>query len=256
MWTVWDYVHLNGQFNIGEIFSIYYESILDTSGKGHLWFMYPLFGLLLGTPFLSKMLHHMNDKELKILWYVTLGFNFIDCILCTDLGINFRVTSWFMNGWPVYYIGGYYYRHVLSKQSALKWAILGLVCLTITVLGKIDVFTFLDRFEDATTFQPFYIIFCMSLFVLFNKAVKINSDKIGKVIVFISGYTYYIYMYHMRGIEYIVRKLSIETKSFGNWMIVLFGTFAVSLIASIVTKLCLKPVQKLLDKVIVIKDEA
>lgn len=248
IWTVWDYAHLTEEFNFIELLAIYYESIMETSASGNLWFMYPLFGMLLATPFLSKMLHHMNENELKMLWRIMLAFNIVSYLLCEDFGINFRITSWFMDGWLIYYVGGYYYRHVIINESKIKWAILGVGCFVLTVLGMRGFLPFIESFAYATDFQPLFTIFCFSLFMLFDKTISINSDKVGKVIVFLSGYTYYIYMYHMRSIELIVHKLGIESKSFGIWMIIVVGTFVVSLIVSIITKLCLKPIQNFMDK--------
>ena len=77
-WTIWDYVYVYREFNLPEILRIFYEAVMDTSADGHLWFMYPLFGLLLSTPFLSKMFHNMSDGELKILWRVAIGVNVVD----------------------------------------------------------------------------------------------------------------------------------------------------------------------------------
>lgn len=253
VWAVWDYAHTAETFNFLELLDIYYKQIMNSAANGHLWFMYPLFGMLLSTPFLSKMLHNMDEKELKILWRIAIIFNVIVYIVCIDNGMDFRVSDWFLGRWLIYYFAGYYYRHVISKESTIKWAILTIACFVLTVLGLQGKLTFLDSFVYATDFQPMFTVACIGIILLFDKAIKIKNDKVGKVIVFLSTNTFFIYMYHMRGIEYIVRKLSIINNNFGNWLLIVFGTFVVSLLASIVTKLCMKPVQKFLDKVWVVK---
>ena len=248
VWTVWDYVHLYNEFDFLEILKIYYESIVDKSADGHMWFMYPLFGMLLATPFLSKMLHAMDEKELKILWYVALGFNFFQYFLCYDFGFDFRFSYWFMDGWPTYYVGGYYYRHVIAKESKIKWLALGLIGYAITFLGAQGLLPFLDGFVGGTDNQMMLVIFCMASFMFWDKTFKIKEGKLAKVITILSKNTYMIYLYHMRGIEYAVRKLSITGCDLKSGLLVVFGAFIFSLIAAYVTNLCMKPVQKFVDK--------
>lgn len=253
-WTIWDYVHLNNSFNFGEIMSIYYESIMDTSADGHMWFMYPLFGLLLSTPFLSKMLHNMDDKELKLLWRVAIGFNFVCYYVCCDMGTSFRVLAWFADGWPIYYIGGYYYRHVVAKESVLKWALTGLLGFVVTIFGLQGMLPFLKGFIGATDIQPMFTLFCMGCLLFWDKAFKFINKKAGKVLYFLSKNTFLIYLYHMRGIEYAVRKFNIVEASVGSGFAVVFGAFGASLIAAFVTNLLMQPVLKFIDKIWKIKE--
>ena len=249
VWTVWDYIHINDSFNLLECLSLYLNAIIDTEANGHLWFMYPLFGLLLSTPFLSKMLHNMDEKELRILWYIALGFNFVCYYLCMDMGVGFRVLAWFLDGWPIYYIGGYYYRHVISKEKTIKWIILGALGFVVTILGSRGLLPLLKNFAGATDIQPMFTLFCIGCLMFWDKAINIKNEKVQKVIGFLSKNTFLIYMYHMRGIEYAVRKLSITEPSLLNGILVVAGSFTFSLIAAYITNLCLKPVQKLIDKV-------
>ena len=109
-WTVWDYLHEFDSFELMNVLRIYYEAVMGSAANGHLWFMYPLFGMLLSTPFLSKMLHNTDDRELKILWRVAIGFNIVAYILCGDFDVRFGVLGWFLDGWLIYYFAGYYYR--------------------------------------------------------------------------------------------------------------------------------------------------
>lgn len=249
VWGIWDYVHINGSFDILDFLSVYYEQVMNSACDSHLWFMYPLFGLLLATPFLSKMLHNMDEKELKILWYIGLGWNVISCYLTEDIGIKFRVLSWFLDGWTIYYFAGYYYRHVVSKQKKSIWFVLGIMAFALTNIAN---FTF-DRFVATTDVQPLFTIFCVACFMFFDKTFNIKSEKAQKVLIFLSKNTFLIYLYHMRGMEYAIRKLPIGEPSFISGLLVVLGTFAFSLIASIVTNLVMKPVQKFIDSKWIIK---
>lgn len=253
VWTVWDYVHLYDEFNFLEILGILYESVMNSSADGHLWFMYPLFGLLLSTPFLSKMLHNMSDGELKILWRVSIGINVVDYFLCYDMGIGFRVLGWIFNGWLIYYFAGYYYRRVVSKEPWLKWATLGLFGFVFTLKGMGGDLPFFKNFVGATDIQPMFTIFCMGYLVLWDKIFRIDNKIANNIILFLSKNTYMIYLFHMRGIEYATRKLHIVEYNVPNGILTVLGTFAVSLIAAFVANSLLKPVQKFIDKVWVVK---
>ena len=89
--------------------------------------------------------------------------------------------------------------------------------------------------------------------MFWDKAVKINNNIVAKVISFLSRNTYMIYLFHTRGIEYVVRKLSITDGSFVSGILVIIGAYLISLLLAFIANLCLKPIQKLLDKVWVVK---
>lgn len=242
-WSLWDYLHSGETFNILEFLSSLYIKIMDSESSGHLWFMYPLFGLLLANPFLSKMLHNMDDKELNLLWYIAIGYNAICCFLCYDLGVSFKFSAWLLEGWVLYYFAGYYYRHVVSKQKKYVWFIIGLATFTLTILGKLN----LKAFAGTTDIQPLFVIFCVAVLMFWDKAFTIKNEKVQKVINFLSRNTFLIYLFHMRGMEYAIRKLPIGEPSFISGLLVVLGTFVSSLIASFVTNLALRPIQKFIS---------
>ena len=248
-WTLWDYLHINESFYILDFLSTFYEKVMEAESYGHLWFMYPLFGLLLATPFLSKMLHNMDEKELNILWYIAIGWNVVGCFLCEDIGIKFRFLSWILEGWVIYYFAGYYYRHVVSKQKKSKWFIIGILAFVITNVAKVN----LKYFAGTTDIQPLFTIFCVACLMFWDKIFTINNEKIQKVIVFLSKNTFLIYLYHMRGMEYALRKLPVGEPNFVSGLLVVLGTFIFSLLASFVTNLCMKPIQKFIDNKWIIK---
>ena len=249
VWTIWDYIHVFGGFDLGKILSLYYRSIVDTSAYGHMWFMYPLFGLLLSTPFLSKMLHSMDKKELKILWYIAIGYNVVLYYLCRNHDIGFSVLCWILEGWTVLYFAGYYYRHVIAEESILKWILLGIVGYIFTVLGNNGLLPFFKTFEGATNTQPMFIFYCVGCFMFCDRVIRIKDGILGNVLTFLGKHTYMIYLYHPRGIEYVIRKLTITENGIGSGLLIVFGSYLVSLLLAFVTDLCLKPVQKLLKKI-------
>ena len=67
-----------------------------------------------------------------------------------------------------------------------------------------------------------------------------------------SKHTYLIYLWHIQGIAYAVRKLNIVESTNLNSVIVVIGAFVVSLIAAVATNLLMKPIQKYIDNIWVI----
>lgn len=248
IWEVWDYIRINGCFIFSDFLLTYYKAIMDTSASGHMWFMYSLFGFLLSTPFLSKALHHMDDKELKILWYIALGYNVVTIYLCSNLGISSRINYWFIDGWFTYYFAGYYYRRVVANESKLKWAILGIGGFLGTMVGVFYISKILGRFNGSSDFQVMYILFCMGCLMFWDKTFNLKNEKIKKVVYFISSNTFFIYLYHFRLLDFVQRKLAFTNNNFISGTVIVLVTFASSLIASLITRLCLKPVQRLIDK--------
>lgn len=240
----WDYFKIEKNTYILGIFKVYFESIVDTSALGHMWFLYILFGLLLSTPFLSKMLHNMDEKELTLLWYIGIGWNVVSIYLCNNLGFNFRFGAWMLDDWMLYYFAGYYYRRVISNQSKVKWTILGIGGFVLTMIGIF----FLPTFNAATTSSPLFTLFCMGCLMFWDKTFNIKSEKLQKIILFLSKNTYLVYLYHMYAIGFVFRRLANSGTSFSIGILLVLLTFIVAIILSVITNLCLKPVQKLIDK--------
>lgn len=252
-WAAWDFIHEFATFNFIEYLGVYYKTIMSSANNGHMWFLYPLFGMLLSTPFISKMLHSMDDDELKLLWRISIGFNIVCYFLCENFGISFKVLSWFMEGWIIYYFAGYYYKRIASKENSIKWIALGLVGYIVTCLGvsyKLPVF---KTFTGGNDIQPMFTLFCMGFLFVWCKVFNIANEKLGKVIVFLSTNTFLVYLFHIRGLEYVVRKLNIVEANAASGFTAVFATFAVSLIAAVVVNAVMKPMQKLLDKIWTVK---
>lgn len=248
--TGWDYIKNLENASIFDFLRRYYEAIVDTSASGHMWFLYTLFGLLLSTPFLSKMLHNMDDKELTLLWYICLGWNFVSIYLCNNLGFAFRFGSWIFDDWALYYFGGYYYRRVVKKQSMKKWAVLGILGFVLTNIGKL----YMKPFYAPTTSQILYTLFVMSCLMFWDKIIKIKNEKAQKVILFLSKNTYSIYLYHMLTIGFVYGRFAGTDNNFLVGFPWVFVAFAVALVLSVITNFCLKPIQKFIDKVWIVKE--
>ena len=83
-------------YQSGRVFELrlYIEETINQftalNSEQHLWFMYSMIGLLMSAPFLSKMLHAMSDWEVKLLFWLSIGWNAVSIYLINDLGWNFH----------------------------------------------------------------------------------------------------------------------------------------------------------------------
>ena len=252
-WVVWDYIHEFGGIDAVGLLNTFFRAVVDTSAKGHMWFMYLLFGMLLSTPFLSKTLHSMNEKELKMLWRIAIWFNIIAFYVCGNFGIDFNVSAWLLDGWLIYYVSGYYFRHVIVKESSIKWISLCAFGYLVTCFGVNSLLPVFPQFLGGTDIQPMFTIFCLGFLFIWNRYVVINNETVGKAISFVGSHIYLVYLFHIRGMEYAVRKLHVVNTGLVSWLIVIFGTFAFSFVASVIVDLPMKPVQKFIDKIWTVK---
>lgn len=250
VWTIWDYIHTVGSIDVPGILLTYYREIIDTGANGHMWFMYPMFGLLLSTPFLSKAFHSMDEKELKILWRLAIGINIIAYYFCYDLDFDFSMGCWLLEVWTIYYFAGYYYRHVIVKEKKIKWIILAVIGYAFTVMGVNGLLPFFEVFYGATDIQPMYTFLCIGCFMFWDQVVKVRSGMFAKVVMFLAKNNYMVYLFHTRGIEYVVRKLSITEANILSGFLVVIGAYLISLLLAFIANLCLKPIQSLLNKIL------
>lgn len=83
------------------------ETFFNLNATSHIWFMYALIGMLVGAPFLAKMLKSLSDHEIEILVGIALAWNFINIIVVKNLlMIDSRYSGWFLNEWILYFILG------------------------------------------------------------------------------------------------------------------------------------------------------
>ena len=157
-----------------------------------------------------------------------------------------------MDGWLIYYFAGYDYPRIATKKSKIKWIVIGLLGFALTILGKEGSLPFVTRFRGATDIQPFFTLFCMGYLFCWDRFIKIGESFLSRIILFLSKHTYLIYLWHIQGIAYAVRKLNIVDSTNLNSVIVVIGAFVVSLIAAVATNLLMKPIQKYIDNIWVI----
>lgn len=221
----------------------------------HMWFMYVIMALYLCTPFLSRMLKAMSDKELKVF----LGLMITVQILCTylpSLGLDVGGSLQYMifKGWLIYFVLGYAWKRLNGKGSYLPFALMGIGGFFITIIQKLVTPSFTPGIHDLA---PTMMAMSLAIFLFFEFYGNVKVPVLVKIIDFISRHSYSVYLIHYlvlgqfaRGMvektfirNYYVPKILCETML----------TFLISLLAAwIIDGTIIKCFKKALDQMVVL----
>lgn len=213
----------------------------------HLWFMYSLIGLLLSAPFFAKMLHAMSDWEVKLLFWMSIGWNAVSIYLINDLGWNFHYGKWLMASWTIYFFLGHFHDRIIHEENKKKWYVLGIAGFLVTVLWK-----YLLPIENhsAKDFAPAYTFWVIGLYTFLLYEVKISREWLKRLITFLAKHSFTVYMVHYVILEIIGQRF-FENASAKIGFIVTYGlcllcsvTFAV-LFDWIMEQFLQKPLKRL-----------
>ena len=147
-----------GDFSINLIVKDIILDFLSYHNTIFLWFIYPLVGMLLGTPFLSKMLHAMSDWELKILFGVGMAWQIISIYFALDIFGVFGFSGWFLSGWMFHFYIGYFIRRMVSPDNKHKFYIFSIIGFVITVFAK---YFLQSSYVNSYDLAPAYILLTM-----------------------------------------------------------------------------------------------
>lgn len=181
---------------------------LTSSQVGHLWFMYPLIGIYILLPFISKLYLSLNIKEKKILLLLV-------CIIPTIVQtIKIKYDSlfnipYFGIGFPeigMFILGKYLYENKEQFKNK-KCLFLSLALIIVNfILIVLMAYYFIDM-NGISHQKPYYdynklpnLIMFISIFILFLNLETINKkvpNKISECISWIGKNTLGIYFIHM-----------------------------------------------------------
>lgn len=114
--NLWDMYH-NASWNSILLFlKISYAKLMHENSSIHLWFMYPLIGMLISTPFLACMLQKLSDWELNLLLVVSLMWNVVSIYLTVDVNIGFSYSGFMLSGWMLHFFAGYYCCRIVNPR--------------------------------------------------------------------------------------------------------------------------------------------
>lgn len=220
-----------------------FEAFFSTNASSHLWFVCTLIGILIGTPFLAKLLSAMTDEEIKIMFGVGIIWNFIAIYLMADMGMKFGFNGWFLWGWIFVYFGGYFCDRVINDQNAKIIYGLGIGGFIITVFGM----SYLEIFMYPTDLSVGFIFFVMSSYVFMQRQPKIKNESLKKVlcpiISYMAKYSFVAYMVH------IIVLHQLESMYEGLIPIILLTFIFSYMISILVSNVLIKPIQVMVLKI-------
>lgn len=182
------------QHNIMGIPKMYVYDLLFTGFHNTHWFIYSILGLYIATPFLSKMFHNMNDKEVAILLGSALGINIL-CNIFSLWGLSLKLNDIIFNQsgvlWYILGYSTYRLRDKLSIVIKLRWLLM-----LIAIAGR----------TLFTGFNAFSYMFVIA--VMMEGGMNNLPDRCKKIISFVSRYSYDVYLIHAAVISLVIKLYS------------------------------------------------
>lgn len=240
--TLWSMVMDGGAFSFLSYGKRVYVDLMERNGVTHMWFMYPLMGMLLSVPFLSKMLHNMEDYELHLMFGLGILWGIVRVYLTEDLGVGFGYSHWLLDSWLLTFFAGYYSKRVITQKNKRKWYSLGLACLTVNLLASCLI---PQHYKFSTDLAPAFVIFVMTFYVFLKNEVRITNPLFQKILLFLSKHSFVIYLIHYHVISYITLRIVKSESSVVSFFSSVGVTFLISLVLAVIFHGCvLNPVQK------------
>ena len=182
------------QHNIMGIPKMYVYDLLFTGFHNTHWFIYSILGLYIATPFLYKMFHNMNDKEVAILLGSALGINILFNIFSlwglnlklNDIIFNQSGVLWYILGYSTYRL-----RDKLSIVIKLRWLLM-----LIAIVGR-------TLFAGFNAFSYMFVIA-----VMMERDMNNLPDRFKTIISFVSRYSYDVYLIHAAVISLVLKLYS------------------------------------------------
>ncbi len=216
------------QKGIVSFWNAFIRFFLVENASTHVWFVYSLIGMLLGAPFLSKMLRNLSEFELKLL--IIIGFLwelFSVVIVQYFMGLTFTFGGWFMTSWVFYFILGYSVDRLVKEKNLKLLYLLGVGSLIVTVVQ----YKYIPQFRsNITDLSPVYTIVVISIYLFLQHICIIRNGTIKWLISVFAKYSFGIYFIHPTVIAE-VRKV-ISTNLTDSSVVIFILRFAVTLIIS------------------------
>ena len=207
------------------------NQFLALNSEQHLWFMYSLIGLVLSAPFLSKMLHAMKDWELKLLFFIAIGWNAVSFYLANDMGWNFHYGKWLLASWTIYFFLGYFQDRVIRQSEKKFWYLMGAVGFFVTVFWSC---IFSVENHGGHDFAPAYLFFVIGLYTLLLERVKIPWEPVKRAVSFVAGHSFTVYLIHYLILQMIGDRFYVGNSAKIGFLLTYFCGFALSLLAAAV----------------------
>ena len=178
----------------------FFEKFTYSSIEGTYWFIYNLIGIIIITPFLSKMIKNMNLLDKKIYFYFVIVItSFITVILALGKKTIINFATFGIISWIFYYLLGYFVEDVFKSSKSRKIIIcIGLLAFVLQLIIE-RFFKSAYRIYDPS---PILTLEAVSLYFLILNYIKIKNEGIKKIILLIAKYSYIFYLFHNTIIDY------------------------------------------------------
>ena len=196
----YEYYQSERIFKLGLYVEETINQLTALNSEQHLWFMYSLIGLVMSAPFLGKMLHAMSDWELKLLFWLSIGWNAVSIYLINDLGWNFHYGKWLMASWTIYFFLGYFQNRMINQGNKKNWYLCGIVGFLITISWQYILP--IENHSDKD-FAPAYIFFVIAMYLFLLYEVSIKRTWVQKIVHYIAKHSFTVYMIHYLVIQLI-----------------------------------------------------
>ena len=240
------YIVLNNNFNFLDFLKRFVSNKIEPDGT--LWFFYAITGILLLSPFYSKMLQAMSNKEKEIFLVVSLILNtIITSLNFFNISSSIGLSTIGIIGWHFYYFSGYIIEDLFKEKSKrIALYILGIISFAISIIIEICITHYYKLTDPCIllTFQAF------AVYIAIYNIKDIKSTFIKKLLKYISNTTYTFYLLHMVIVRSIITYIGIYNTEWYS-VLIYFVIFVITLILStIVQYILLKPVQYISKKIL------
>ena len=244
--TLWTAIADGEKITFASYFEAVYADIMWENITIHLWYMYPLIGMLISAPFLSKMLHNMKNEELHILFGVAIAWNIVSIFFTKNIGVGFTYLGWLLSDWILFFFLGYYSSRVITSENKKKWYFAGFICLLINVLGM---YLMPANYNNPTDLAVPFVIWATAVFAFWQQELVINNKIVKAVIQFLAKHSFMAYMIHWNVCLLVTPKIVTDTRVIVYFLESLVLTFTISLLLAVVIDVCLiNPIQKVFKK--------
>lgn len=217
----------------------FFKKFIGGTIEGTYWFVYMLLGIILLSPFFSKMIKNMSVLDKKVFFALVLG---ITTILTTLLAMGIKTAVNFaafgIISWNFYYILGYFVEDIFKSSKSRKiMIVMGFIAFVIQFL--------IERFYKSAYRlydpSPILTLEAIGLYLLILDYIKIKNEIIKKIVSFIAKYSYIFYLFHNTVIYYVFKYIKFDL-NISSEMNLVYGivTFLITFIITIVCSIIFK----------------
>lgn len=226
------------------------KGLLAGNIEGTYWFVYTLLGIMIFSPFFSKMLKNMNLFEKKLFFIISFCVNtFITVFAVFKVPnmITFNIVG--LVHWNFYYLMGEYIEEIFSTRKSRKIIMLiGLLAFALQFILRCTINTGY-RLSDPS---PLLTLQALALYFFVLELVKIKNEKVKNVISYFSKYSYIFYLLHMTVINFVDNFFNMHINAGLNLVFavcIFIISFIITMcIAIVAEKFVIKPIQNFLLK--------